>query len=412
MAGFENAYALVVGIAQYRHVTPLSLVVRDDAQAVAQLLTDPHYCGYGSERVRLLIDEQATRSALEAALDDLARQATRDCTVLIYFSCHGGQIAIGARAGAYLLPMDARLESEQALSETALSSEALTAALRAVPAHQLIVLLDCCFAGGIGQLKDATVAAFKFGLTNADYARLGAGSGRVILAAARADQPAWIQRDAPHSLFTQCLLDGLRGGVGSEDGLIHIFALYDFIEQRVRRAEARQQTVLKGEIESNFAVSLAQGGQRTPAIEPVPAVEYDAYISYARGSTDEQWLQATLLPHLRQQGLRIALAHRSEEPGVVQLVGIENIIHQARRIVILLSSDYLDDPIADYTNALVQSISVMQRQTRLVPVLARPMPLDALPWRLRMLSRIDLTDPEWLDSEMTRLITALRMPLP
>lgn len=408
MTIFENAHALVVGIAQYEHVTPLPLAVHNDAHAVAQLLSDPRYCGYAPGHVRLLIDAEATRSALETALRDLALQTTRTSTVLIYFSGHGGQSA----AGAYLLPVDARLGSEQVLAETALSAEALTVALRAIPAHQLIVLLDCCFAGGLGQPKDAEGAAFTYGLTNTDYVRLGTGSGRVILAAARADQPAWIQTDAPHSLFTRCLLDGLRGGIGSEDGLIHIFALYDFIEQRVRQAEARQQTVLKGEIETNFAIALAQGGQRSGHVEPDPAFEYDAYISYAQESADEQALLTTLLPRFRQQGLRIALAHRSEEPGVAQLAGIENIIQRARRIVILLSPEYLADPIADYTSVLAQSMSVAQRQARLVPVLVRSLPLDTLPWRLRMLSRIDLTDRQWLDNEMERLNTALCRPLP
>lgn len=68
----DDAYALVVGIAEYRHVTRLPSAVRSDARDVRDLLIDPQYCGYPPEHVTFLLDGGATRQAIVNALSDLA----------------------------------------------------------------------------------------------------------------------------------------------------------------------------------------------------------------------------------------------------------------------------------------------------------------------------------------------------
>ena len=44
MPAMDDAYALVVGIADYLHVTKLPAAVRNDAREVRDLLVDPRYC--------------------------------------------------------------------------------------------------------------------------------------------------------------------------------------------------------------------------------------------------------------------------------------------------------------------------------------------------------------------------------
>ncbi|NER52519.1 MAG: hypothetical protein F6J92_38955 [Symploca sp. SIO1A3] len=50
----NNAYALVVGIANYQSVTKLPPIVLKDAQDIYNLLIDPHHCGYSKDNVTLL----------------------------------------------------------------------------------------------------------------------------------------------------------------------------------------------------------------------------------------------------------------------------------------------------------------------------------------------------------------------
>ena len=54
MAGMDNAHALVIGIANYQHISGLPATVLNDAQEVYNLLIDPSLCGYQPGNVTLL----------------------------------------------------------------------------------------------------------------------------------------------------------------------------------------------------------------------------------------------------------------------------------------------------------------------------------------------------------------------
>jgi uncharacterized caspase-like protein len=99
MPQLDNAYALVIGIANYQHINNLPPTVLKDAQNIHDLLVDPQHCGYLPDNVRLLLDDQATQATLRQALADLARRSNADSTVFFYISSHGGQIESGPHAG-------------------------------------------------------------------------------------------------------------------------------------------------------------------------------------------------------------------------------------------------------------------------------------------------------------------------
>jgi len=64
-----STHALLVGIAAYRHITPLPATVLNDARAVYDVLTDPQRGGYARDNVALLLDGAATAAALRQALE-------------------------------------------------------------------------------------------------------------------------------------------------------------------------------------------------------------------------------------------------------------------------------------------------------------------------------------------------------
>ncbi|NEP12946.1 MAG: caspase family protein [Symploca sp. SIO2C1] len=229
----NNAYALVVGIANYQNVNKLPPIVLKDAQDIYNLLIDPHHCGYSKDNVTLLKDEAATRTALSEALTQLAQQSNQDSTVFIYISSHGGQIEHGSHQGEYLLPVDANYISEASLAQTAISGTEFTEALQAIPAQKVLVIFDCCHSGGIGQPKDTSAPMLKMGLPENYYEALKQGKGRVILASSRSSEFSYVLSGAENSLFTKHLLAGIRGGIPNEDGLIRIFDLFEYIQPKV-----------------------------------------------------------------------------------------------------------------------------------------------------------------------------------
>jgi hypothetical protein len=409
---FTNAHALVVGIAHYEHINRLPPTVLQDAQGIVDLLVQPDYCGYLPDHVQHLSDKQATQAALRRALADLVKRSQPDSTVLIYFSSHGGQVESGPYAGEYLLPVDVDYSSAESIAQTALAGTEFTQALRAIPAGKLLVTLDCCHAGGIGQPKDAAAPIFKAGLPESYYDALKAGRGRAILASSRDTEVSWVLPGAENSLFTQHLLTGLQGGIASEDGLIRLFDLFEYVQPRVTHDQASQHPLFKAEIEENFPVALYRGGQKGVVPRDSEGYRYDAYISYVDKEPDATWVWGTLLPRLRAAGLRVAVSGDSGDPGVPHLVNIERGIQHAKRTVAVLSETYLADHMADFESIMALTKGVQEGAYRLLPVKIAPIAADKLPLRIGLLAMLDMTRPPRVEREFERLVTALQGPLP
>jgi hypothetical protein len=416
MPAMDNAHALIVGIADYLHIAGLPDAVRNDAREIRDLLADPRHGGYPSGHVTLLLDEQATRAGILGALAGLAARSDAGSSVVIYISGHGAQVTSGTRAGEYILPVDCVPASAEDLASTAISGAEFAAALRAIPAAKVLVVFDCCHAGGIGRpkggIKGVPAPLVKAGLPDAYYERLAAGRGRAILSSSRGSESSYVLPGATNSLFTQHLLAGLRGGIPSDDGLIHVFDLFEYVQPRVTRDQRSQHPVFRADLEENFPVALAASGTTGPVPAGDDGFRYDAYLSYVDRAPDSTWVWETLIPRLEREGLRLAVSGASPDPGVPLVVGIERGIRQAKRTLVILSRAYLEDNLADFENVLAQTLGIGEGAYRLLPVRIEAIDGALLPLRLSMLTTIDLADPARAGREFARLVAALRGPLP
>jgi len=412
MPGMENAYALVVGIANYQNINRLPESVLKDAQDIHNLLVDLQYCGYPSDNVQLLLDGQANQANLKQALTSLSQQSNPDSTVFLYVSSHGGAVEYGPHTGEYLLPVDTDPTTGASLAQTAISSAQLTEALRAIPSRKVIVVFDCCHSGGIGQPKDAEAPVLKAGFPDSYYEALKQGRGRVILASSRSSEFSYVLPGAANSLFTQHLLAGLKGGIPSEDGLIRVFDVFEYLQPRVTGAQPNQHPIFKAELEENIPIALYLGGQKGIIPKVEEGYRYDAYISYVDKEPDTTWVWDTLLPKLEAAGLRVAVSGDSENPGVARVVNIERGIRQAKRTVVVLSETFLADHMAEFENTLGQTMGIQEGTYRLLPVKATPVDTSHLPTRLSMLTMLDLSHSRRSEREFERLIQALRGSLP
>jgi hypothetical protein len=408
----ENAQALIVGIADYQKINPLPATILKDARDIYELLVSPLHCGYVPDNVQLLLDDRATKTALKQALAAIALNTNAESSVLLYISSHGGQLEFGPHAGEYLLPVDVDCTSEAALAQTAIAGTEFTQALRAIPARKLVVIFDCCHAGGIGQPKAANVPTLKEGLPDRYYDSLKQGTGRAILASSRSTESSYLLPGASNSLFTQHLLAGLQGGIASDDGLIRIFDLFEYVQPKVTAEQPNQHPIFKAELEENFPVALYLGGQKSAISEVEPGWRYDAYISYVDAEPDATWVWDTLVPQLEEAGLKIAVSGDVEEPGVARVVNVERGIRQAKRTIVVLSATYLSHHMAEFENTLAQSMGIQEGTYRLLPVKSMALDSDRLPTRLSMLTTLDLSYPRRAEREFQRLVRALKSPLP
>ncbi len=266
---FVQGYAVVVGVGADLPVTV------DDAAAVADLLRDPARCAYPPEQVYLLTGEQATGEAILATLDALSRSTTAQSTVVVYFSGHGLETP-----AYYLLPHGYDLAD---LANTAIPGEVFTARLRSIRAGKLLVLLDCCHAGGQAEAKG--LPGVKSPLPPSVTDELRRGSGRVVIASSRKDEKSWAGK--PYSVFTAALLEGLAGyGAFERDGYARVLDLAMYVGRMVpHRTGDQQHPIVKvSNLEDNFALAYYAAGDKEPK-----ALEWAGGVStISPGLDDEQ----------------------------------------------------------------------------------------------------------------------------
>lgn len=286
---FSNGHALIIGIANYPQVSSLPEAVLKDAQDVASVIKSEQ-CGYEAEKVKLLLDEEATAEAIRSKLSNLAERADSDDTVIIFFSGHGGESETGEDAGNYLIPFDCDPDN---LAETAIGGNELTDFFRQIQSERLLVIFDCCYAGGTANPKNALFnpqGAFLKSYSEQTYDRLAQGKGRVIIASSRPDQVSLLLSGMSNSLFTHYLLEAFRGEARTRaDGLIRVFDLFDYISEKVP-ARATQNPIFKtADFENNFPVALWRGGEKA-----LPGTEVTRP---ARTNVNRTELRQTIVQH-------------------------------------------------------------------------------------------------------------------
>jgi hypothetical protein len=263
MPQFSQGYAVLAGVG-----ADLPATVRD-AVALATLLRDPARCAFPADQVHLLTEAGATRAGILTALERLAQSAPADAAVIVYFSGHGYCFQpIGQPETLYLLPYGYDLDD---LSHTCMSGDEFTARLRAIQVKKLLVLLDCCHAGGVAQPKAPGMTMTKSPLPLQAEAVLAEGSGRVILASSRRDELSYI--GTPYSQFTEALLEALGGaGAAEQDGYTRVLDMALYVGRMVpNRTKDKQHPLLKvANLENNFALAYYAGGAKTPL--PLPNV--------------------------------------------------------------------------------------------------------------------------------------------
>lgn len=190
--GFGQYHALVIGNDHYRQWMPLNTAIAD-ATAVSALLKDR----YGFQ-VTLLKD--ATRKDILKALNELRKTLTERDQLLIYYAGHGFLEPSIDRG--YWIPIEGDLQDNSEWIEF----PAITDLLQLIPAKQVLVVADSCFAGkltrsALGHMGPESVNQSRHGLLQ----ELGNRKIRTALTSGGA-KPVLDDGGAGHSVFATAFL--------------------------------------------------------------------------------------------------------------------------------------------------------------------------------------------------------------
>ncbi len=244
----DEKYALVVGISEYKYEEEYPALelkyAAKDAKAFYNLLVDDEAGGFSENRVTLLLNEEAKKDRIDAALANLVTEAESDDLVVIYYSGHGvqGPDYDGDEPDSsdeYYVTYDTDPATSESIFKTAYRDDNFADRIRSMVSDQVAIFLDSCYSGGATKsVKGFSLKGYKSpspGSVFTDF-RFEEAEGSVLFAASKENQTSYEGEgeEIKHGLFTHFLLKGLRGEAdGNMDGTITVAELKEYIIPRV-----------------------------------------------------------------------------------------------------------------------------------------------------------------------------------
>lgn len=247
--GYARRHALVIGIDRHesKNFSALGTAVHG-ARSLARLLEDRY--GFAAEDVKVLVDSDATLTAIRSALQDRAtsqRLVGNEDLFVVYFAGHGTTRSIGDRTRGYLVPFDAQCADDgEPVWSTLLPMLEFDLVSEQMPAKHAVFLLDCCFSG---------LAATR--AVESRVPGLQRRARQVLTAGSEEEQ---IRDDVAggHSAFTSALLDALGGrGDLDSDGAVSFGELFFHVSTEVRARVGGSQTPLQSVLSDHRGGNVA-----------------------------------------------------------------------------------------------------------------------------------------------------------
>jgi uncharacterized caspase-like protein len=202
-------HLVAVGVSHYAQGSFNLKFARADAEAVAALFTRRGGALYQQPvRPVRLLDEQATRDNIRKALQEVARKAQPQDTLLLFLAGHGAMV--GQRY--YFIPHDFQTRPgktrDEDIRDQGIAADVLADFLSSGPALKRMLILDTCASGGAVELF--RVASRNPFALRGEVERLSRSQGIHVLAASAANEEAKEARELGHGVLSYALLAGLK----------------------------------------------------------------------------------------------------------------------------------------------------------------------------------------------------------
>lgn len=212
-----KTYLVSVGIADYPGTEHYLRISDNDAKTIAKVFSVAKQA-----TVSILINEQATQSALLSTMHTSFMNANSEDIVILYFSGHGTPGALVCHDGL-------------------LTYQHIFKMLKGCKASRKVIIADACYAG---KMRTTRQQSDSYNTQNV-----------MLFLSSRTNE---VSRESRYknSLFTIFLERGLRGGADTNrDRYITARELYDFVHKGVIEASGnKQHPVMWGKFENNMTV--------------------------------------------------------------------------------------------------------------------------------------------------------------
>jgi uncharacterized caspase-like protein len=284
--GPGSLYVLSIGINTYPGDGKLEYAVKD-AKDIEQAFQEKSQSLFRRVETKLLTNREANRAGILDGLRWLKTETKPEDAAVIFYSGHGGN---DQPVGFYLVPAGF---SDRRWRKTMVSGQELREAVKEVPGR-VVLLLDCCNAGGIlatpprttseGPRQTRSRTDWQSLLRTGEWPRQarsaseragqgggnhqtpglvrelnGYGHGVMVLCAARPRETAQEVTRLHHGFLTRAVLEGLRGKAdANNDGTITAGELDEYVVRRVRQLSKDEQHAVAGETRSIHSLPLAK----------------------------------------------------------------------------------------------------------------------------------------------------------
>ncbi len=245
----SSRWAVVIGVSEYSDPRiPALQYAADDALSFYEWIIAPDGGGYAPDRVRLLLNQDATCNNMRVILFEWLKRAIDEDMVTIYFAGHGSPESPDNPENLFLLPYDTDWDTIATTGFPMWDIE--TALKRYIKAKKVVVVSDACHSGGVGESFDIARRASEEDVTpNAINSALNSlsniGNGICVISASNESQYSQEgeQWGGGHGVFTHFLLQGLSGAADfNQDRRVSLGEIIPYLSEEVRRETKNAQS--------------------------------------------------------------------------------------------------------------------------------------------------------------------------
>jgi hypothetical protein len=248
----QKKWALVVGIDEFQDASlhALNYAVKDSTDFV-NFLQDPAGGHFQKDRVRHLVNDQATLRGVREGLGWLRANVERDDLVVVYFSSHGSPREQDPNGVSYIMTYDTNVAGVSLYATSLQMIDLVQGLNRDLQARRVVLILDTCYSGDaahgvrpVWSTKQSTQDPAAADAFSGALATLKTGYGRAVLTATRADEVSWegTQSGWKGGYFTHFLIQALGASKGQQPLGVVFPKVQDRVTSEVRHDLGQSQS--------------------------------------------------------------------------------------------------------------------------------------------------------------------------
>ncbi len=247
-----NLWAVVIGVSRYKfgdqnvdgnQISNLKNAA-EDATEIYKFLRSNEGGNFPESNISLLVDEQASKANIEAALEKL-KQSKPDDYFVVFIAAHGVIWQEPGTTGRteehpYFVLYDT---DPRTISKTGLRMEAFKRTVNSIPAKKGLVISDTCHSAGVMLDSGSRGLAVTQRANNQWLDTLkDIPRGIGYLSAADQNESSMEKDELGHGVFTYCLLEAVQGNADFDaDGKVTFEELRTYVRDEVPKMTNNRQ---------------------------------------------------------------------------------------------------------------------------------------------------------------------------